>query len=253
MKSVWLLKASEDSNDNYVKSINTAGFSTSIIPVLSFKFINKDVIKDTLKVPDQHSGIVFTSPRAVQAIAEVFQLLSTEFHEEWNKKKIFVIGEATSSAVKQLLSFKHIIGENSFTAKNLAPIIIKETVEFDKPLFIPCGNQKREELPRLLAEEHRDFRSLMCYETHPHPELSNTIKTLNSVGNKPNFIIFFSPSGVKYTLPVFKTLDINLENVQVIAIGPTTNSTLVENEINVSGVCPSPSPDGVVHVLKGLS
>lgn len=252
MKNIWLLKANENSDDKYIECLNNAGFCTHQLFPLSFKFINNEVIKDALENPENHSGIVFTSPRAVKAISNNYKSISVSKHQIWKSKKIFAIGETTATAIKNELDFENPIGANTFTAKNLAPVIISETKEFDIPLLIPCGNQKREELPTLLVKENRDFRSIVCYETLPNPSLQNDMRKLLTEGKIPDFIIFFSPSGVKYSLPIFKNVDIDVNNTNIIAIGPTTNQSLVENEVKVSGISPSPSPSGLLHVIQGL-
>lgn len=251
MKTVWLLKSSEESDGRYSDALARAGLSAVVVPTLSFKWCNEAVLQDALQKPQDHSGIIFTSQRAVEAVAEIYLMLIAGIHHQWSEKKIFVIGEATKMAVQKHLKLP-CIGQESGNAQQLAPIIIRETKPFDKPLLYPCGNLGRDELPKLLAQQDRDFRALTSYETKPHPQLRQTVQKLTTTGKTPHIVVFFSPSGVKFGLPVFHDLGVDLTGVKVVAIGPTTNTALVEEKQPVSGVCPSPSPDGLMHVLAGL-
>ncbi|KAK7058748.1 hypothetical protein SK128_023752 [Halocaridina rubra] len=245
--SVWLLKASEEGDDRYSDALSRSGFKPELVPTLTFKFINQTPLKTALENPQDLSGIIFTSPRAVNAVTQIYSTLNVNYHYQWSEKKIFAIGEATSAAIQKNLRLNS-IGKESGNAQQLAPIIIKETVAFDKPLLYPCGNLGRDELPKLLASQDRDFRALTCYETTEHPNLKSTLQKLKD--EQPAYIVFFSPSGVNITLAIFKALGFSLTNIKVIAIGPTTNTALVKEGVPVFGVCPSPSPEGLLHVCK---
>uniref|UniRef100_A0A0P4VYR3 Uroporphyrinogen-III synthase n=1 Tax=Scylla olivacea TaxID=85551 RepID=A0A0P4VYR3_SCYOL len=251
MKTVWLLKSSENSDGRYRDALTEAGFSAVVVPTLSFQWCNERVLKDALQKPQDHTGIIFTSQRAVEAVAEIYGKLEVSIHHQWSEKKVFVIGEATQMAVQKLLKLPS-IGQESGNAQQLAPIIIRETKPFDKPLLYPCGNLGRDELPKLLAQQDRDFRALTTYETSPHCNLRQTIQKLTAAGQMPHVAVFFSPSGVKFALPVFEELKVSTTGVKIVAIGPTTNTALVEHKQLVWGVCPSPSPDGLMRVLAGV-
>lgn len=245
---VWLLKSSEEGDDRYADALSTAGFSTVHVPTLTFKFTNQAPLKNALASPGDHSGIIFTSQRAVEAVSQLYSTLNVSCHHQWNDKKIFAIGEATSSAVLKQLKL-NTIGKESGNAQQLAPVIFREIPAFDKPLLYPCGNLGRDELPKLLVSQDRDFRALTCYETSEHPQLKSSVqKWMNE--ELPMYIVFFSPSGVNFSLQVFKALGFTLNKVKVIAIGPTTNAALVKEGIPVFGVCSSPTPEGLLHVVK---
>ncbi|KAG7173856.1 uroporphyrinogen-III synthase-like [Homarus americanus] len=249
MSTVWLFKSCEESNSQYISILTASGFSPVHVPVLSFQFCNQVPLKNALQIPQNHSGIIFTSQRAVEAVAEIYSTLSVSCHHTWSEKKIFVIGEATGSAVQKLLKLSY-TGQESGNAQQLAPIIIKETEAFDKPLLYPCGNLGRDELPKLLVKHDRDFRALTVYETSQHPQLKSVIQKLISTGQLPTYMVFFSPSGVNFTLSILKSLSVDITGVKMVAIGPTTNTALVQQNIPVSGICPSPTPEGLLHVLK---
>lgn len=249
MSTIWLLKSSDSDDDRYADALSKANFVAVHVPTLSFKFTNHGPLKNALQQPENHSGIIFTSKRAVEAVTEIYKHLSVECHHSWSEKKIFVIGEATGRAVQQHLKLSH-IGQESGNAQQLAPIIVREVVAFDKPLLYPCGNLGKDELPKLLAQEDRDFRALTVYETQEHPQLKDAVSKHHSTGKIPSHLVFFSPSGVKFALPKLKSVGLSLTGVKIIAIGPATNAALVQENIPVHAVCSSPSPEGLLHTLK---
>lgn len=250
MKTVWLFKSSESSDVRYTDALSKAGFSAVMVPTLSFQSCNEGPLRDALQKPNDHTGIIFTSQRAVKAVAEIYGKLEVNIHNQWSEKKIFVIGETTQTAVQNLLKLPS-IGQESGNAQQLAPIIFRETQPFDKPLLYPCGNLNRDELNTLLLNQDRDFRALTTYQTSAHPSLRQTIEKL-AKGQMPDVAVFFSPSGVKFVVPEFEELDVSLAGVKIVAIGPTTNAALVEYQLPVFGVCPSPTPDGLMHVLASV-
>ncbi|XP_053634573.2 uroporphyrinogen-III synthase isoform X2 [Cherax quadricarinatus] len=249
MSNVWLFKSGEKSDMHYTNTLTQSGFSPVNIPVLCFQFCNQGPLKTSLQNPQDYSGIIFTSQRAVEAVAEVYLNLAVRCHASWDEKKIFVVGEATGKAVQNLLKLT-CIGQESGNAQQLIPIIIRETKAFDKPLLYPCGNLGKDELPRLLVNYDRDFKALTIYETSQHAQLKYTIQKLINAGQKPTYMVFFSPSGVNFALPILQSLNVDVTGIKIIAIGPTTNTALVQQNIPVSGVCPTPTPEGLIHILK---
>lgn len=250
MDSIWLFKSESESNNAYEDILKKNNLLCETVPTLTFNYINQNSLKDALLKPNNFSGIIFTSMRAVQSLENVYSNLTFSVHQEWNHKKIFAIGKATGEAVKAKLNLES-VGWEAGNAKQLAPIIIDKTQPFDKPLLYPCGNLKRDELPTLLAQNDRDFRAINSYETKEHPQLESSLSKL-WVSQKPSFIVFFSPSGVQFAIPLFNKYNYDLTGIKVIAIGPTTNSALVSKNILVSGICPEPSPEGLIQILKAI-
>ena len=143
------------------------------------------------------------------------------------------------------------MGQASSNSERLANHIIAEIESFEKPLLFPCGNLRKDDLPSLLAAKDRDFRALTCYETSADPKLQSNLQSAFAETGNPSFIVFFSPSGVEYTAPLLEKIGVDVHAVKFIALGPSTNAGLVKANLHVSGVCPSPSPESVVHAIKG--
>lgn len=251
MKTVWLIKASGESNKKYEELLEKAGFDVNCISALSFSYVNESAILEALKNPASHDGIIFTSARAVEATYIQYSKLQVEQHQMWLKKKIFTIGESTASLVHERL---HLIaiGGHTGNAQQLAEFIVQEIPAFNKPLLFPCSNLKKEELPKILAKNDRDFRAMTCYETSADPNLTKTLNDLLDSSGFADIVVFFSPSGVDYCLPALRKLNVPLSGAKFVALGATTNAALVSAGVPVTGVCSSPTPVALLHTVTPL-
>ncbi|KAB7496023.1 Uroporphyrinogen-III synthase [Armadillidium nasatum] len=60
----------------------------------------------------------------------------------------------------------------------------------------------------------------------------------------------YTPSGVDFALPIFNELQLDINTVRIIALGPSTNAALHSNKIDVYGVCREPTPKGLLDTLS---
>ncbi|XP_049320694.1 uroporphyrinogen-III synthase isoform X3 [Astyanax mexicanus] len=156
--NVLLLKEpreSESGPDPYIKELALYGHSATLIPVLSFKFVSLNVLSDKLFQPEKHGGLIFTSPRAVEAVKMCLESSSRRSEwdavkDQWNRKSVYVVGKATASLVEDLGLTS--CGENSGTADVLSRLIIEREGPEIQPLLFPCGSLKREVLPTALRQ-----------------------------------------------------------------------------------------------------
>uniref|UniRef100_A0AAX7V998 Tetrapyrrole biosynthesis uroporphyrinogen III synthase domain-containing protein n=1 Tax=Astatotilapia calliptera TaxID=8154 RepID=A0AAX7V998_ASTCA len=68
---VLLLKEPKDGEsgpDPYIKELESRGHKGTLLPVLSFKFVSLNTLTDKLFQPEKYGGLIFTSPRAVEAV-----------------------------------------------------------------------------------------------------------------------------------------------------------------------------------------
>ncbi|CAB1344004.1 unnamed protein product [Coregonus sp. 'balchen'] len=90
--------------DPYIKALASHGHKATLIPVLSFTFVSLNTLSDKLFQPEQHGGMVFTSPRAVEAVRmcleddERREEWNRDMKDKWNAKSIYVVGKATAAA-----------------------------------------------------------------------------------------------------------------------------------------------------------
>uniref|UniRef100_A0A8C1ZY31 Uroporphyrinogen-III synthase n=1 Tax=Cyprinus carpio TaxID=7962 RepID=A0A8C1ZY31_CYPCA len=178
---VLLLKEpreSESEADPYLQELSSCGHTASLIPVLSFRFVSLDELSERLFEPERFGGLIFSSPRAVEAVKSC---LDSQKHrhkwdavkDKWNEKSVYVVGKATASLVVDLGLSP--LGEDTGTADALAQLILQRENQEMKPLFFPCGSIKREVLPTALRNNHVPLETLTVYQTSEHPDLQKNI------------------------------------------------------------------------------
>ena len=256
-KTVLLLRSPSDSPgkvDKYLELAKYDQIQVFNLPVLTFNFINGNELIKELNNCENYEAIVFTSPRAVEAI-EAVMVDTIDFEENWTKNKVcYVVGEETASRVKSSLEWKteNIIGSEAGNALNLAEVIISRYEEQPKinPLFFPCGNLKRNELEQTLIKQNIQLQPLTVYETCTRKDIPKAIEELQFVSL--DFVVFFSPSGVKNVYDLLKeTVKGFEESTKVIAIGPTTANTL-KSGFGCQNVfiAENPSAESVMNIIS---
>ncbi|XP_070980540.1 matrix metallopeptidase-21 [Oncorhynchus clarkii lewisi] len=162
--------------------------------------------------PEQHGGMIFTSPRAVEAVKmcveddERTEQWNMGIKDKWNAKSIYVVGKATAALVENLGLVP--LGEDTGTADVLSRLILEREDANILPLLFPCGSIKREVLPTALRENGVPLDTLMVYQTAPHPDLEKNLKNHFTEQGVPASIAFFSPSGVKFCLETVRRLSV---------------------------------------------
>ncbi|XP_073684650.1 uroporphyrinogen-III synthase [Garra rufa] len=245
---VLLLKEpreSETEADPYSKELASCGHTAALIPVLSFKFVSLDELSERLFHPERFGGLIFTSPRAVEAVK-----MCVESHkhkhkwdavkDKWNEKSVYVVGKATASLVRDL--GLNPLGEDTGIADTLALLILQRENQEILPLFFPCGSIKREVLPTALRKNNIPLETLTVYQTSEHPDLQKNISDYFTQQGVPASIAFFSPSGVTFCLDLVKRLSgSQLEQIKFASIGPTTADALQSHGLTVSCCAEKPT------------
>ncbi|XP_038842198.1 uroporphyrinogen-III synthase-like isoform X2 [Salvelinus namaycush] len=216
--------------DPYIKELASRGHKATLIPVLSFTFVSLNTLSDKLFQPEQHGGLIFTSPRAVEAVKmcleddERTEQWNKDIKDKWNAKSIYVVGKATAA-----------LGEDT----NILP------------LLFPCGSIKREVLPTALRENGVPLDTLMVYQTAQHPDLEKNLKNHFTEQGVPASIAFFSPSGVKFCLETVRRLSgEQLKQIKFAAIGPTTADAMTAEGLSVSCSADKPTAE---HLATGIA
>ncbi|XP_014800757.1 PREDICTED: uroporphyrinogen-III synthase isoform X4 [Calidris pugnax] len=230
---VLLLKDPKDKDsgpDPYVKELGLYGFEATLIPVLSFEFISLESLFEKLSHPECYGGLVFTSPRALEAIKICLKEKSKNeawlksLKQRWKTKPTYVVGKATAS-----------LGEEPNSSA----------------LLFPCGALKREVLPTALREKGIPLESLTVYQTTQHPDLRESLSSYFSQQGIPASVVFFSPSGVKFCLQHIQKLSGDfLAHIKFAAIGPTTAEALEAAGVPVPCTAESPTPQDLAAGLQ---
>lgn len=233
-KTVYLFRSGDES-DPYEEALEGFGYAPVSIPVLEFELVNGEALRQALEHPRSYDGVIFTSPRAVDALAEAMSWLPTE-NMVWHSKPVFAVGPKTADELRQI-GFDP-TGEGSGSAALLADQIARS--EFERPLLFLCGNRRRDELPDRLGEAGVALEELCVYESRARRDLDLASH------RPPDWVVFFSPSGVE---AVRKDGSINLKSARVAAIGSTTAEALMEDGVVVQALSKEPTPDGLAQAL----
>lgn len=255
--NVLLLKEPRDGEpggDPYIKELASRGHKATLIPVLSFKFVELNTLSDKLFQPEKHGGLIFTSPRAVEAVKMCLETderqaeWNSTVKDKWNTKSIYVVGKATAALVQNL--GLNPLGEDTGTAEVLSRVIIEREDTNIPPLFFPCGSIKREVLPTALRDSGVPLETLTVYQTAEHPDLEKNLKNFYREQGTPASIAFFSPSGVKFCLEVVRRLSGDqLAQIKFAAIGPTTQDAMTAEGLCVSGVAEKPTAEHLATAI----
>ncbi|XP_037996609.1 uroporphyrinogen-III synthase isoform X2 [Motacilla alba alba] len=229
---VLLLKDPKDKDsgpDPYIKELGSYSLEATLIPVLSFEFTSLDSLFGKLSHPECYGGLVFTSPRALEAIKICLK--------EKSKKEVEEIG-----LVPQ--------GEKAGNAEKLAEYICSREKPNSSALLFPCGALKREVLPTVLREKGIPLESLTVYQTAQHPDLQESLSSYFSQQGIPASVVFFSPSGVKFCLQHIQKLSGDLiDRVKFAAIGPSTAEALRGAGVAVSCTAGSPTAQDLAAAI----
>ena len=240
---VLLLRSESSGPDKYASVLLENGYDVYAVPTLDFAYQNLETLCDHLNSPSSFSGIVFTSPRAVLATSDVFE----DHHKlDWKSKMCFVVGEQTGSMVTNKFGFDH-VGMEAGDASTLADIIVSKVTSQCLPLLFPCGNLRKETLPKKLEEAGIQLHSCMVYTTQEHPSLRSRLEACLSL--RPEFVVYFSPSGVNFSHEIIQHADC-FESIKHISIGPSTKDALQKKGMPVFGSAAKPCPDALLQAIR---
>jgi uroporphyrinogen-III synthase len=193
--------------------LSTKIIDTSLYNLLllnNFKVIAHDFISiEPIIKPKQsiENHIIITSKNAIQAI-ENYSIETL---------KIFCVGNETQ---KILLEKGFNVIETAKNAETLAKIIVEKHSNYKFTYF--CSEIRRTILPNIFKENNIDCQEINAYKTILQPKV---------ITENIDFILFFSPSGVKSYL-VYNLIN----NELCICIGKTTAQELesITNNLFIS-------------------
>ncbi|KAK2711781.1 hypothetical protein QYM36_012786 [Artemia franciscana] len=222
-KSVLLLKSSgapqsQDAEDAYIFELKDL-FIPFLVNTLSFTFFALDQLWGFIQHPENYSGIILTSPRAVEALKIAIDEFGIQDYETkllsiWKTKLIYCVGEATQRNALSTLGLEGVGGDTG-NAATLGSFILRTfPADERKPLLFPSGELRREELPKILSNANLPFSSIIVYNTTSSPTLEEDIKCCLNSSKGVDYAVFFSPSGVRFAIPVLQSLLSNLNCIK---------------------------------------
>ncbi|XP_042908141.1 uroporphyrinogen-III synthase isoform X2 [Parasteatoda tepidariorum] len=229
MNNIAIFKAESETEkiDPYIEILRKKGHKATLIPTLAFSFINSEILQEHLSQPDIFEGIIFTSPRTVEAVNKSISGSSDNLLPKWRSKKNFCVGESTA---------------------NLA-----NPDGCCKSFLFPCSNKRRETVPTFLQENGFKIIEVVSYETICNPSLKSHWEKLVIEQGLPNILVFFSPSGVQYCHKLIKESYFGTSLPKIIAIGPSTEKALIEASLTPYKIAVKPTPNAVYEIIESLS
>ncbi|XP_014241578.1 uroporphyrinogen-III synthase [Cimex lectularius] len=242
-----LFKASDDEGlgerDPYARQLESIGIHSHILPVVQFEFVNLDELNTRLDHPDLYSGIIFSSPRCVEAVK-----MSINDASLWTNHRAFVVGEKTAKDVYVQLGMIP-EGQASGNGKDLSKFILEQDIT--KPLLLPVGNLSTDTIVTALRAGGLKVDQLVVYNTITNPKLEMLFRPIFDEF-EVSFLLYFSPSGVDSTIPLFEKLKIDLNGLKIGAIGKTTEEALIRHSIQPAFVAEKPNPACYAKALQEI-
>ena len=192
--------------------------------------------------------LVFTSANAVEAFFKSANSrgLDSRFV---GRAKITAVGQATSQTLLQFGLRADLIPQKS-SAQGLVEAFTGEKNIARQKILFPCGDQARPNLEDGLKKLGAQITRLVVYRT-----LANTPENFSDIEarlmqNAVDAILFGSPSAVRNFFDALAgPAALDPEKIKIIAIGPTTAQSLIEQHNINPRIAPSASAAGLLEVL----
>ncbi|VDN96485.1 unnamed protein product [Rodentolepis nana] len=250
MDIILLKSTSEDAYtrdcDPYVKILKQNNIQADLVETITFSYCGC-LFERLCKWRSSFSCIVFCSPRAVSAFASTNLIGVPE-------DLCFAVGPATSDAARKVGFFPK--GSHTGNAEKLANFIVENHLEelSKNPVLLLVGSKHSPVLTTKLREYGLSVEEVVVYNSIPNPEFgANLASALKERENRSLCLVFFSPSGVELAQSVLKNfLDLSHANTRIVAIGPTTATSIENAKLPLTGICQSPSPESLLECLQQL-
>lgn len=230
----------EEASCPWEETLRAAGFEVATRAALDFEYADPETLRRPWSHPDRYAGWIFTSPRAVEAFRRALAPAASaqaDRENAWKTKRMFAVGPRTAAALRSL-GFEPEGGEAG-SAERLARRILKTGVR--GPLLFACGDRRRDALPAILREAGVSAEEIVAYRTRLRP-----LRAWPG-GEKPDWIVFFSPSGVEAML---QSPELSMEGLSLAAIGGATADALRVRGFESRAVAEEPSPEALADALR---
>ncbi|XP_059517728.1 uroporphyrinogen-III synthase isoform X4 [Myotis daubentonii] len=264
-----------------LQELGLHGLEATLIPVLSFEFLSLPTFWEKLSRPEGYGGLIFTSPRAVEAVELSLEQdgksedEKTEAWQEW----ALVQGHGASQpglAVRVMSGGSRVVltqracSELGLGSGGHSDLVWKKSLRETwntKPVYV-VGNATASLVKKLGLEAEGEssgnaeklaewicsripMESIIVYRKIPHPGIQVTLDSYYSKQGIPASIAFFSPSGLTYSLKHIRELSgSSIEQIKFAAIGPTTARALAAQGLPVSCTAESPTPQALAAGIR---
>lgn len=236
-----LLLADAEAGARYTPQLESKGLKVHRTTVLAYDYSQDGITRLRKHLNDGgFSGVVVTSARAASAVNLIYEDLDAPKIPDF----VYGVGSSTARSLPERLREK-CRGLETGNAKSLAEFIAKEN---PGRLLFPCGDLASDTLVKKL-----DLETIVVYETKCCENLENELVKLKNNEGLPENIVFFSPSGVDFVIPVLKRLNYDFGRSKLFAIGPSTETRISEKGFEPFATAKEPSPQGIASLFENGS
>ncbi|XP_030374115.1 uroporphyrinogen-III synthase [Scaptodrosophila lebanonensis] len=233
--------------DLFVKALHFHDFEAICVPPVHFVYKNLSQLRAKLQTPENYGGIIFSSPRCVEAVAEALQ--QAPLSHGWKLLRNYSMGEVTHNLAYKALQQLCTIGKASNNASNLCNLIMDTYAqEPELPFLLPCGNMVGNAVRLKLLQVGYSVDACEVFECKCHPRFSALMKSALDAG-KMEFLVFFSPASVPQIVGYFKANLISLAKCKVIGVGSITRKALEREGLKVHHTIVRPIVEELLGVM----
>lgn len=265
-RKIYLFKNKTVPKDPYHDLFLSHGFNPIFVPLLRHEFVESENLGCYLRsseFQDAKNAIIITSQRAIEALNWHLDKLEKSVLDVLLSKPVYTVGPASESALKRW-GYKDIRGgSNAGTGLKLSEIILEECTtdqeedqgkeKFESFIFF-TGVTRRDIIPLKLKSASLDIQERVVYKTLPVVNLmDHVLEAITKDEGKSDsastpYYVFFSPAEADPVTEAVRTLS-QSRNVRIAAIGPTTESYLLEREMPPRVVASKPD---ALHLVKEI-
>lgn len=217
-------------NDSLLAKAKRQGIDIDVLSFIETEPVRTiEVQQEVEQAFIRSAAVVFTSMNAVEAVTE--QLDGQQ--PDWS---IYCMGNTTQQLVKKYFGEAAIAGTAADAAELAETIVEDETID---EVFFFCGNQRRDDLPRILNEHNIEVNEIVVY---------STIATPHKIDKAYNGILFFSPSAAD---SFFAANKLGKETI-LFAIGNTTAAAIRKYTSNRIVISEEPGKENLVQQMIGF-
>ncbi len=188
-----LLLRSEDGCEPYLRAFAGEGLTAACADVVSFEYLNEEAMLTALAHPQAYGGLIVTSPRTTMAWARSAQ--ARQLLAAWNHAPLYTVGPRTASEAAALGLAPR--GQEEGGAEALGRRIVRDQMalaseispDVPLPLLFCCAEERRDELPDVLARAGVRLREIVVYRT--------LIQREPPLAEPPDWVVFFSPRSMR--------------------------------------------------------
>lgn len=190
----------------------------------------------------RYRWVLFTSPSAVEALAEALRQAGTL--PRLSQVKLGAVGPRTAHALEALGLQVSVVAERT-TGLGLAEALRQDLRGGDEVL-LPAAEEGRRELQEALEAEGIPVTRVAAYRAE---QVTPDAAARAGLAERPPHVVVLASPRTAEALADMPGGEALLRASRVVAIGPTTSAALADLEVSVAAVAAAPTPEGLLEAV----